>query len=58
MNTVSLAQNLAVLSEVTVHHLGKLEIVVPAPLQRRNREADHKKWSELVRAECCTDPAK
>ena len=42
MNAVYPAQNLAVLSELTVHQLEKLEDVGPAPWQRHNSEADHK----------------
>ena len=45
MNAVFPAQNLAELSEVTVHNLVRVKDEGPTMLHSRNSKADHKKWS-------------
>ena len=49
MNTVSLAQNLAVLSAATVHQPEELEDEGPTLLQSHNREVDHQKMEGVSR---------
>ena len=49
MNTVSPAQNPAMLSAVTAHQSEELEEEGPKLLQRRNSESDHQKMVGVSR---------